>query len=51
MEVHEDGGAVIEDTRTHELAWLGHVSEIAVQITDWLARSGPDPSGGQSDAS
>jgi hypothetical protein len=51
VEVHEDGGAVIENTRTHELVWLGRLSEIAVQITDWLAVSEPDPSGGPSDAS
>ncbi len=51
VEVHEDGGAVIENTRTQELVWLGRLSEIAVQITDWLATSEPDPSGGLSDAS
>lgn len=51
VEVHEDGGAVIENTHTHELVWLGGLPEIAVQITDWLATSEPDPSGGLSDAS
>ena len=51
IEVHEDGGAVIENTRTHEFAWLGRLSEIAVQITDWLDESEPRPRGGHPDGS
>jgi hypothetical protein len=33
VQVHEDGGAVIENLRTRECVWLSRVSEIAPQIT------------------
>ena len=36
VQVHEDGGAVLENVRTRECVWLGQVSEIVVQITGWL---------------
>ncbi len=55
VQVHEDGGAVLENVRTRECVWLSQISEIAVQITGWLddpERPGagsagePHPSGG-----
>jgi hypothetical protein len=36
VQVHEDGGAVLENVRTREFVWLSQLSEIAVQITGWL---------------
>jgi hypothetical protein len=36
VQVHEDGGAVLEDVRTRECVWLGQLTEIAAQIRGWL---------------
>jgi hypothetical protein len=36
VQVHEDGGAVLENVRTRECVWLSELSEIAVHITGWL---------------
>jgi hypothetical protein len=36
VQIHEDGGAVLENVRTRECVWLGQLSEIAVHITGWL---------------
>jgi hypothetical protein len=36
VQVHKDGGAVVENVRTRECVWLSQLSEIAVQITGWL---------------
>lgn len=36
VQVHEDGGAVLENVRTRECVWLSQLSEIAVHITGWL---------------
>jgi hypothetical protein len=36
VQVHEDGGAVLENVRTRECVWLGQLSEIADQISGWL---------------
>lgn len=36
VEVHEDGGAVIENVRTRECTWLSGLSEVGAQITSWL---------------
>ena len=58
VQVHEDGGAVLESVRTGECVWLGQLSEVAVQITGWLeqpergadgAASRCQPTGGSSD--
>jgi hypothetical protein len=40
VQVHEDGGAVLENVRTRECVWLSQLSEIAVHITGWL--DGPE---------
>ena len=58
VQVHEDGGAVLESVRTGECVWLGQLSEVAVQIAGWLEQpergaDGPaskcQPTGGSSD--
>ena len=36
VQVHEDGGAVLENVRTRECLWLSQFSEIAVHISSWL---------------
>jgi hypothetical protein len=36
VQVHEDGGAVLENVRTRECVWLRQLSEIAPHITGWL---------------
>jgi hypothetical protein len=36
VQVHEDGGAVLENVRTRECVWLSQLSEIAVHISSWL---------------
>ena len=36
VQVHEDGGTVLENVRTRECVWLSQLSEIAPQITGWL---------------
>jgi hypothetical protein len=36
VQVHEDGGAVLENVRTRECIWLSQLSEIAPHITGWL---------------
>jgi hypothetical protein len=47
VQVHEDGGAVLENVRTRECVWLSQLSEVAAHITGWLddperhPRSGP----------
>lgn len=46
VEVHEDGGAVIENAVTHESVWLSQLSQIAVQIADWLAEREAETPGG-----
>lgn len=50
VQVHEDGGAVLENVRTRECVWLGQLSEVADQITGWLddreRDCEPEPPGG-----
>lgn len=36
VQVHEDGGTVLENVRTRECVWLGQLAEIAVHISGWL---------------
>jgi hypothetical protein len=36
VQVHEDGGAVLENARTRECVWLSQLSDIAPHITGWL---------------
>jgi hypothetical protein len=36
VQVHGDGGAVLENVRTRECVWLSQLSEIAPQISGWL---------------
>jgi hypothetical protein len=36
VQVHEDGGTVLENVRTRECVWLSQLSEIAPHITGWL---------------
>jgi hypothetical protein len=36
VQVHKDGGAVIENLRTRECVWLSELSEIAPHITGSL---------------
>jgi hypothetical protein len=36
VEVHEDGGAVVENVRTRECTWLSGLSDVGAQIKSWL---------------
>ena len=36
VQVHEDGGTVLENVRTRECVWLSQLSDIAAHITGWL---------------
>ena len=36
VQVHDDGGAVLENVRTRECIWLSGLSEVGVQIASWL---------------
>ncbi len=36
VQVHDDGGTVIEHGRTHDRVWLRSVADVAEQITAWL---------------
>ena len=46
VQVHEDGGAVLENVRTRECVWLSQLSEIAPHITGWLDDPEPHPATG-----
>jgi hypothetical protein len=59
VQVHPDGGAVVEHVRTGECVWLGLLSEVPNQIQSWLGGDGrrnravlvqpDDPTGGTND--
>ena len=46
VQVHEDGGAVLENVRTRECVWLSQLAEIAPQITGWLDEPERHPASG-----
>ena len=46
VQVHEDGGAVLENVRTRECVWLSQLAEIAPQITGWLDEPERHPTSG-----
>jgi hypothetical protein len=46
VQVHEDGGAVLENVRTRECVWLSQLSELATHISGWLDDPDGNPAAG-----